>query len=307
MNNKIEDIFIEKLKKSENNVIDKEDIIRLGEEYGLVLNKRTAKSKIVDKIVCEGYLDRLIETFKEFIYIPAWEVGKFFNMNTSEINSLKALGVITEDTKEESFYSRVSKEYYYSDTYPINVLEDYTEQELKNSYNKAYKQDEFKVRIETKSEEEVQKIINEFKKVFIVDNDPAIYERREKGFNSYLKVKIANNTELEEMRYTKEIQKLKNELKEVENEFREFKIATMKERHFAQDVKHRFGEDYQRKFWNLADAKENSRGAGRKEKFTLEKKQEILEHRAKGESMKNLAIKFNCAVGTIHKLINENR
>lgn len=47
----VKEIFINALRNSKNDLIDKEDIKRLGEEFGLTFTKRAAKSKIVDKII----------------------------------------------------------------------------------------------------------------------------------------------------------------------------------------------------------------------------------------------------------------
>lgn len=49
----------------------------------------------------------------------------------------------------------------------------------------------------------------------------------------------------------------------------------------------------------------NERGAGRKPKFTDEEIQSIKMYRLQGKSYKAIADLFNCSVGTIHKLINE--
>ena len=211
---KIQEVFIEKLKKTTNDKIDKLDIISLGEFYGVKIDKRSSKVKVIDKIVSEGKFVMLYGRFSGKIYIPAWEVAKFYNVQNDVINSLKALNVITEETKEQTFYNKSNKDHYKLDTYPIEILERYKTEDLEKLYAEAYKQDEFKIRIETETEEEVRKIILELGKVFIIERDPAIYERREKGYNSYLKIKISNNTELEENRYMQEIQKLKIELRE---------------------------------------------------------------------------------------------
>lgn len=52
--------------------------------------------------------------------------------------------------------------------------------------------------------------------------------------------------------------------------------------------------------------KHNERGAGRKTKIAATTKKNIISDRQKGMKIKELAEKYNCAVGTIHKIINEN-
>ena len=65
------------------------------------------------------------------------------------------------------------------------------------------------------------------------------------------------------------------------------------------------------KYKDLDDLKKNSlihnvRGAGRKAKFTDKQIDEIKKMRAEGTTIKEIAIKYNCSVGLIYKLINEN-
>lgn len=54
----------------------------------------------------------------------------------------------------------------------------------------------------------------------------------------------------------------------------------------------------------LVDPVRNARGAGRKTKLD-DKKYEIKQLRSKGMKIAELAAKYNCSVGKIHKLINE--
>ena len=51
--------------------------------------------------------------------------------------------------------------------------------------------------------------------------------------------------------------------------------------------------------------KHNSRGAGRKQRFTQQEKETIKMYRIQGETIKNIANMFKCSTGLIHKLINE--
>lgn len=51
--------------------------------------------------------------------------------------------------------------------------------------------------------------------------------------------------------------------------------------------------------------KHNERGAGRKPKFTDAEVQSMKMYKLQGKSYRAIADLFNCSVGTIHKLINE--
>ena len=62
---------------------------------------------------------------------------------------------------------------------------------------------------------------------------------------------------------------------------------------------------------NLDDLKKgvlihNARGVGRKAKFTDKQIEEIRRLREDGNTIKEIANRYNCSVGLIHKLINEN-
>ena len=50
----------------------------------------------------------------------------------------------------------------------------------------------------------------------------------------------------------------------------------------------------------------NARGAGRKSKFTDQEKETMKMYRIQGKTIKEISEMYNCSVGLIHKLINEN-
>lgn len=218
MKKRIRDVFISYLKNSKNDLIDKEDIKRLGEEFGLTFAKREAKGKIVDKIIDEGYYERLFEEFSEFIYIPIWEVADYYKMNSDQIDGLNKIGIIKEEYKEEEFYSRNSKGYYKANMYPLSILT-YDTEELILAYQRAYNtKNNFRFRIETESKEQVEEIVKILSNVFEICESPSIYEKRNNGYYSYLVVKKLNNSTEEEKRLTYIIQELKNEIEKVKEE-----------------------------------------------------------------------------------------
>lgn len=49
----------------------------------------------------------------------------------------------------------------------------------------------------------------------------------------------------------------------------------------------------------------NERGAGRKERFTIHEKETMKMYRIQGKSIREIADMYNCSVGLIHKIINE--
>lgn len=63
-------------------------------------------------------------------------------------------------------------------------------------------------------------------------------------------------------------------------------------------------EELKRRLESAAPVTKNARGAGRKSKLD-DKKDEIKQLRANGMKIQELAEKYECSVGKIHKLINE--
>ena len=69
-------------------------------------------------------------------------------------------------------------------------------------------------------------------------------------------------------------------------------------------------KDFKRNLDEMDQLKKNSlmhnaRGAGRKAKFTDDQVDEIRRLREDGNTIKEIAKRYNCSVGLIHKLINE--
>lgn len=52
----------------------------------------------------------------------------------------------------------------------------------------------------------------------------------------------------------------------------------------------------------LKQVKRNDRGAGRKEKFDNEQRDQILKGRKEEKSIRTIAQEFNCSAGLVHKL-----
>ena len=214
----VKEIFINALRNSKNDLIDKEDIKRLGEEFGLTFTKRAAKSKIVDKIIKEGYYERLFETFSEFIYIPIWEVADYYKMNSDQIEELNKIGIIKEEFKEEEFYNRSSRRYYKAKMYPLSIF-NYDIVEIQEAYQRAYNpKNKFKFRLETETKEQVREIVELLSNIFEICESPSIYEKRNNGYHSYFTVKKLNNSIEEETRLTYKIEELKGEIRKVKEE-----------------------------------------------------------------------------------------
>lgn len=314
----IKDIFIKDISRldSSGSHIKKTDIIKIAECYGIDFKKREGKEAIVNKIIKAGYFEKLFDELKEFIYVPSWVIGRFFGFNGGEeIDQLKSIGVIKEDSVRESFYSRDSKREVYYNAYPLSVL-NYDVEELQKSYNLAFNQLDFKIRVETKSSKEVKSIEEALKKIFIIHNNPTPYEGRKEGYRTYYNVSLLNNSEQESNKFLCEIQKIKKEF----NDFREYHNKEVKRindkwcnavgvDNFLQAKTNKglidYYEDKIKQLEEQLQDKKNVRGAGRKAKFSAEEQERILQDRSNGLTIKQLSIKYSCSTGTIHKLLNE--
>lgn len=63
--------------------------------------------------------------------------------------------------------------------------------------------------------------------------------------------------------------------------------------------------EHNNKVQKLITEKHNSRGAGRKTRFSDQERETIKKYRTQGKTIKEISDMFNCSAGLIHKLINE--
>ena len=320
---KIKRIFLDDIRRldSHGSHVIKEEIIEFAKENNVKIKAREGKESIINKIINEGLYDKLFEKFKNDVYIPNWVVSRFYGFNYGEeIDQLKNIGVIKEDTIEESYYSRDIKSHVTYNAYPMSVL-NYNDEQLKDAYNLAFNQLDFKLRLETKGTDEIELIEEALKKIFIVKNNPAPYEGRVKGYRTYYNISLLNNSEHEANRFLVNINSLKNEIDRL-NKYYEEKIKKIEDRwcnlygvksiqqaeynKYLLDSSKEKIEKLKKKIHELEQKNKNPRGAGRKSLFSDEKKLAILKDRENGLTINKLAEKYNCSSGTIHKLIHEN-
>ena len=300
MKDNLKEIFLNELKNNKDT--PKQEIIKLAEEYGIDFKPREAKSKIIDKLVVAGEFDTIFNKFEKFGYIPTWTIADFYGVNTERIDQLHKIGAIKEIPVKREYYSRSSKSYYTVNTYPVSVLE-YSREELEEAYNQTYGQEGFKFRIETNSKDEVEILINELRKLFKIEKTPQIYERRNEGYNTYFTVKLLNNSEFEQNKFLSEIESLKNKNKETEEYYRDVLSGIYKK--FNVDSRMDLMR-VSREYLELKEkSKKNSRGAGRKPRFTEEEKNIIRAQRKEGKTIKELAALNNCSFGVFHKILHE--
>ena len=284
INEQIEQLFIENLKINigKNKPIAKDDIIRFALEQGIKVGGKDSIASILERIDDNDLIDKLYNSFVKYIYIPSWKVAKHYGLESYQLEQLKQNNLIEADTKEGSFYSRESRCNVSYDLYPFDMLFKYNSEHLKELYNNTFNKPSYKLRLGTKTKEDVQIIINELEKVFKVGTYESYENRNKQGYYSYFDIELMNNNEqgtntlqAKINRLQEEINSLKNENSKLQNKI---ECSTIK----------------------------NERGAGRRKKFNTEQVNAILEARDEGKSIRSLAKEFNCSIGLIHKLINEH-
>lgn len=284
INEQIEQLFIENLKINigKNKPILKDDIVRFAQEQGIKVLGKDSIASILEKIDDNDLIDKLYNAFIEYIYIPSWKVAKHYGLESYQLEQLKQFNLIEADTKEGSFYSRESRCNISYDLYPFDMLFKYNSEQLKDLYNKTFNKPTYKIRLGTKTKEDVQIIINELEKVFKVGTYESYENRNNQGYYSYFDIELMNNNEQSTNTLQTKIDSLQEEINSLKNE-----NSKLQNKIECSTIK-------------------NERGAGRKKKFTTEQVNDILKARDEGKSIRSLAKEFNCSIGLIHKLINEH-
>ena len=128
---------------------------------------------------------------------------------------------------------------------------------------------------------EIQKLKDENKKLLekIIDlentlHNSAYYKEGDYAVEAVKRGKIIEKQEKEIQKLKDEIQKLKNENKLLKNN----RVASDEKIH-------------------------NERGAGRKERFSVQEKEMMKMYRIQGKTIKEIAEMYSCSVGLIHKII----
>lgn len=126
------------------------------------------------------------------------------------------------------------------------------------------------------------------------------YIQELKNENEKLNIKLTNKI-CEKHDLADEIHELKRQLEIAEHFNNENNIRQLTLRSTKQEEQI---EELKRQLESSIPVKKNTRGAGRKSKLD-DKKDEIKQLRAEGMKIQELANRYNCSVGKIHKLISE--
>lgn len=308
--------FLNALKYAKDD-ISKEDIMRIGEERGVIFPKRISRDNVIDKIA-EEHFDSLYEAFSEFLYVPVWEIADFYNMSTEKINKLSELGVIKEEPKEKQFYSKSNKEYFTANTYALEAY-DYDVKALLEAYDEAYGNG-YRIRLETNTEEEVAGLVKSFDKIFEVTTSIDTYpHRNQDGYYSYFTIKKLNeNSELKKSAQRLEIDKLNEKIKKIKTEHKE-EIEELKAKVVKELGIERFNtyelmgvkydlDKYRKEIEELKDEikelKMSRSKAGRKSKLSEQDQAVVKIMRLRGDSVRKIAEHYGVGVATIDRIIN---
>lgn len=205
-------IFLENIYRTDSagSFLSKDEIINFAKKYEIDFKPREAKKTIINKIIDSNNLDKLFNENIDRFTIPVWKVADFYGLNSDDIESLRALGIIKEEPIKDSFYSRLNRNVVEYNAYPVSVLS-YDKDFLTDQFNLAFNFNGVKVRIETKNKNDIAPIIDLLRKVAIV-NEPDSYEHRNKnGYYHYLYLKMLNNSEIQSNKLLLDIEKLKKE------------------------------------------------------------------------------------------------
>ena len=110
------------------------------------------------------------------------------------------------------------------------------------------------------------------------------------------------------------IERLENELKQKEKIIKELLAKDLEKDEELKNAEKRYQnliKDCKKdipklKNNNNAQKIRNERGAGRKSRFTDTETDTIKLYRLQGKTIREIAETFNCSVGLVHKIINEN-
>ena len=118
-------------------------------------------------------------------------------------------------------------------------------------------------------------------------------ERADKGF--------LNSSDYQQMTKRIELLEMQNKQLETKNKSLDDKVYNLRDKVENNNNIHKLN--------NETIKVHNERGAGRKTRFKEDqeqKKAEIKMYRLQGKTIKEIAQMYNCSVGLVHKLINEN-
>lgn len=166
--------------------VSKDDIRRFAGEHGIGTLARTSKANIIGTIVKNGLIEELYNAFQEFLHIPHWEVAKYFGLTSQELEGLREAGVIEYQPIQKKIKGRNG--IYYAAAFPLEVL-DLDPDSLKERHKQIFTDNVFRVRIETKNEDQLPGIVALLSESFEMTKISIYEHNNESGQYTYFTLK----------------------------------------------------------------------------------------------------------------------
>lgn len=320
------DYFKDQLINYSNHIILKAELIEFALSHGLDVKKNTAKDKVISLILDNEVLtEKLMNICADKILIPYYIVATQYCLTYYQVSELDHLGIIKScGTSDKG-----------ATLYPFSILA-YDENYLINEYEKMFKTDFHRTRIEFKNNDEdhVSDFIDKLSNVFDIENMSKLYKKRDnEGYHLYLsirsKTKALNNDNIlasqnANLKTNLSIEKakvaeLENRLKalekdiytapqyvELRNEFNELKRKSRTMRMY--DVKYKsLKEKYNvlKADYDSLSASLNSKSSGRPNKLSDSDKELMKMYRMQKKSYREIASLFNCSIGLVSKVLKD--
>lgn len=318
------DYFKDQLINYSNHIILKAELIEFALSHGLDVKKNTAKDKVISLILDNEVLtEKLMNICADKILIPYYIVATQYCLTYYQVSELDHLGIIKSCGISDKGAT----------LYPFSILA-YDENYLINEYEKMFKTDFHRTRIEFKNNDEdhVSDFIDKLSNVFDIENMSKLYKKRDdEGYHLYLsirpKTKALNNDSIlasqnANLKTNLSIEKakvaeLENRLKalekdiytapqyvELRNEFNELKRKSRTMRMY--DVKYKsLKEKYNvlKADYDSLSASLNSKSSGRPNKLSDSDKELMKMYRMQKKSYREIASLFNCSIGLVSKVL----
>lgn len=319
------DYFKDQLKCHSNDIILKSKLVDFALSNNLEIKKNIAKNKLIEMILeNEVLIEKLMNICADKILIPYYIVATTYCLTYYQVSELEHLGIIKSCGISDKGAT----------LYPFSILA-YDENYLINEYEKMFKTDFHRTRIEFKNNDEdhVSDFIDKLSNVFDIENMSKLYKKRDnEGYHLYLsirpKTKALNNDNIlasqnANLKTNLSIEKakvaeLENRLKalekdiytapqyvELRNEFNELKRKSKTMRMYEVKYKN-LKENYNvlKADYDSLSASLNSKpSSGRPNKLSDSDIELMKMYRLQGQNYRTIATLFNCSIGLVSKIL----
>lgn len=303
------------INKGSQTTISKSNILDFAKSLGLEIKKSCSKESALDLIYNTGNENKLYEEFADEIDVPYFDAAKLNKLTYKQLSDLEQYEVI-----KRLDYTGWKD----STLYPISVL-GFDEGQLLQIWNDKNKTDFHRTRIDIKSGDEIEAIVNQLSKAFEVENVSKPYKHREfEGCYLYLSIRSLSGAITNDDFKNQENAKLKLEVSTLKGEIQELNstISEYKAKEYYSDAA--LVEKLKNKLWKIEndfpsaakvemlekkiaelEEKLKSSSGGRPPKFSDQDRETMKMYRLQGKSIRQIAKIFECSTGLVHKIINE--